>query len=61
MSDSNPMGLPPIKRKTGWWISTEDEEMGPYDIKEEAEADYRGLKRFYKRWSKCPGGDECVC
>jgi len=49
------------RRKTGWWISTDDDELGPYDTKTEATEDLRGLEKFYSRWSKCSGGDRCKC
>ncbi len=39
------------KRKDGWWIIEvpECEDCGPYDTKEEAEEDLKGLERT-ERW-----------
>jgi hypothetical protein len=42
------MKLRLTKRRKQWWISTDEDEFGPYDNKREAEEDLHGLERFYR-------------
>lgn len=49
------------KRRKQWWISTDDDEFGPYNDKREALEDARVLELFYKHYVNCPGGNKCKC
>ena len=39
-----------VKKSDGWWVTgvPEFEDCGPYETKELAEDDRRGMERFYK-------------
>lgn len=49
------------KRRKQWWISTDEDEFGPYKTKVEAQEDVPGLEWFYRVGVHCPGGDKCKC
>lgn len=51
------------RRQDGWWIEglAGVERMGPYQTRQEAEADVRGLNWFYRHAAPCEGGERCKC
>jgi len=45
----SPLPLETEKRADGWWVKDPNNiDMGPYDTKDAAEEDRRGMTRFWK-------------
>lgn len=47
--------LKPVRRADGWWITNKPigfDDSGPYDTRQDAQADIGGLLRFYHRERK---------